>query len=327
MVDGKWIEGLGPLLSVAEAARLALQVRFEVVRYHLPLALQEADRDPEHVHRLRVGTRRAGAALRIFEATVPDKLLRKAKRLLRSVRRAAGAARDWDVFVGDLLERAEHARATEHAGLDFLIGYGSGQRDAAQQELLEAGTRNEPRLKTLLTALVQSVHPLEGAAAPHKMKDLGDYQLRELLQELTWAAARNLDDYEQLHQVRILGKQLRYAVEVFASCYPPEMREHLYARIEEMQEILGLANDSHVAVGRLDALRERFRQKWPAEWKRIGPGIDGLLRFHRRRLPKQKEAFLQWWARWQTDDVPLFQSLVGRRVEATATTNGQPPTN
>src|SRR3954463_3471126 len=90
MVDGKWIEGLGPLLTVAEAARLTLQIRFEVVRYHLPLALQEADRDPEHVHRLRVGTRRAGAALDIFAQTLPDKLLRKARRLLRSLRRAAG---------------------------------------------------------------------------------------------------------------------------------------------------------------------------------------------------------------------------------------------
>src|SRR5947199_3407293 len=86
MVDGKWIEGLGPLLSVAEAARLALQVRFEVVRYHLPLAMHEADRDPEHVHRLRVGTRRAGAALRLFGSTLPEKVHRKARQTLRSVR-------------------------------------------------------------------------------------------------------------------------------------------------------------------------------------------------------------------------------------------------
>src|SRR5262249_39046298 len=199
MVDGKWIEGLGPLLSVAEAARLALQVRFEVVRYHLPLALQEADRDPEHVHRLRVGTRRAGAALRIFGDTLPDKLLRKAKRTLRSLRRAAGAARDWDVFVGDLLARAEHASARDHPGLDFLIGYATGQRDAAQQELLEAGARNEARLKTIIASAVQAVHELEGPGAPHKLQDLGNYLLHDLLQELTWAASRDLDDYEHLH--------------------------------------------------------------------------------------------------------------------------------
>src|SRR6266581_4509155 len=97
MFDGKWIEGLGPLLTVAEAARIALQVRLEVVRYFLPLAMHESDRDPEHVHRLRVGTRRAGAALRIFADALPSKLHRKAKKTLRSIRQAAGEARDWDV--------------------------------------------------------------------------------------------------------------------------------------------------------------------------------------------------------------------------------------
>src|SRR6516165_517998 len=102
MHDGKWIEGLGPLLSVAEAARLALQVRLEVVRYFLPLAMHDSDRDLEHVHRLRVGTRRAAAALRIFGHTLPEKVLRKVRRTLRSLRQAAGEARDWDVFVTEL---------------------------------------------------------------------------------------------------------------------------------------------------------------------------------------------------------------------------------
>jgi hypothetical protein len=66
MADGKWIEGLGPQMPVADAARRVLSERFEVVCRNLPLAMHQPDRDPEHVHRLRVGTRRAGAALRIF---------------------------------------------------------------------------------------------------------------------------------------------------------------------------------------------------------------------------------------------------------------------
>ena len=46
---------------------------------------------------------------------------------------------------------------------------------------------------------------------------------------------------------RIGAARLRYAMEVFADCFPPPFREVLYPMVEEMQEILGRANDSQVA--------------------------------------------------------------------------------
>src|SRR2546426_11365277 len=66
MAEGKWISGLTPTMPVADAARLVLQVRLEVVRDSLPPALHRAEKDSEYVHQLRVGTRRAGAALGVF---------------------------------------------------------------------------------------------------------------------------------------------------------------------------------------------------------------------------------------------------------------------
>ena len=103
---------------------------------------------------------------------------------------------------------------------------------------------------------------------------------------------------------------------MFAGCFPPELREEVYPRIEGMQEVLGLANDSHVASGRLESLRERLRSPYPDDWKRLGPGIDSLLRFHRRRLPRQREAFVQWWKAWQDEDVPRFRGLLQGKAEA-----------
>src|SRR5436305_12918635 len=101
MADGKWIEGLGPKAHTAEAARRVLELRLQVVRISLPLAVHDADRDIEHVHRLRVATRRAGAALKLFESCLPNKAFRRARKQLRAMRRAAGEARDWDVFITD----------------------------------------------------------------------------------------------------------------------------------------------------------------------------------------------------------------------------------
>src|SRR4051794_26879081 len=102
MADGKWIPGLLPKTPLDEAARRALAVRLEVVAHFLPLALAGPDTAIEHAHQLRVGTRRAVAALDIFAVCLPERLYRKARRRLRRIRRAAGAARDWDVFLAGL---------------------------------------------------------------------------------------------------------------------------------------------------------------------------------------------------------------------------------
>jgi CHAD domain-containing protein len=309
MAGGKWIEGLHADTPLADAARHALTVRLEVVREYLPKALHEPDKDPEHVHQLRVGTRRAGAALRIFAVCLPDKVCKKARRRLRRIRRAAGAARDWDVFLMTLAGwpvRSERQRT----GFDFLAGYALGQRLAAQAHLQEIGADEPYAFDRLLAETVAAVEgPTDG---PETLADLARPLLSDRLRDLDEAAARDLNDYGNLHQVRIAGKRLRYAMEVFADCFTHRFRDELYPAVEEMQEILGAANDSHVADQRLGVLRDKVRASRVADWKRFRPGLDGLLRYHRQRLPKERRRFLAWWERWRkSGSEDLLSGLIG----------------
>src|SRR5262245_32779060 len=132
MADGKWIQGLRPDTELTEAARKVLAIRLKVVREYLPRAMHRAYEDPENVHQLRVGTRRADAACRIFRDCLPGHVYRAARKRLRGIRRAAGAARDWDVFLLALRDRGREVSPPELPGVDFLIGYSLGQRAAAQ---------------------------------------------------------------------------------------------------------------------------------------------------------------------------------------------------
>ena len=129
------------------------------------------------------------------------------------------------------------------------------------------------------------------------MIDLARSLLGELLGGLHETATGDLKDYDHLHQVRIAGKRLRYALEVFADCFSPALCAGCYPMVEEMQEILGRANDSHVAGQRLVGLRVRLRG-WDSVWERLKPGLEGLLRFHQRRLPQERRRFLKWWEQW-----------------------------
>lgn len=300
MADGKWIDDLTADTPLAEAARQALRVRLEVVQKSLRPALEEPDKDPEYVHQLRVGTRRAGAALRIFKPCLPKAVHKKVRQRLRKLRRAAGAARDWDVFLDNLRARRRgRTPAGQLPGLDFLLGYARAQRLAAQGELRAAGVADPADFEAFLRKTVAAVREPETNECTTTLLGLARPMLRELLEALRQAAARDLRDYALLHQVRIAGKHLRYAMELFADCFAPAFREEIYPAVEEMQDILGLANDSHVAGCRLAGLRKRLQTDWPDEWLRWQPGINALWQHHRRRLPQQRRRFLGWWKRWE----------------------------
>ncbi len=297
MSSGKWISDLAATTPLADAARRVLGIRLEVVRDYLRLALRETDRDPEYVHQLRVGTRRAGAALDIFALCLPEKAYNAARKQLRRLRRAAGAARDWDVFLGALDTLPCKRTGRTRPGFDFLIGHTVAHRVVAQSQLDEANPNFPFAFERFTADTLHAVHRPDTSMGT--LSDLARPVLNTLLRELELAAGQDLHDYEHLHQVRIIGKRLRYAMEVFADCFAPEFRETHYPAVEEMQEILGRANDSHVAHQRLEALHDRLRAMLPERWKRYRPAFDALLEFHAERLPRERDQFIEWWGRWQ----------------------------
>jgi hypothetical protein len=154
---------------------------------------------------------------------------------------------------------------------------------------------------TELTAqTVQAVQTRRSRLRSQTLGDLAGPRLSCLVDEFEIAASGDLRDYVRLHQVRIIGKRLRYAMEIFADCFAPPFRGALYPMIEQMQGILGRANDSHVALGQLEPLREGLRGSRPGDWKRYQPGIETVIQYHERRLPRERRAFLRWWRGWQT---------------------------
>ena len=88
-------------------------------------------------------------------------------------------------------------------------------------------------------------------------------------------------------------------MEIFADCFLAEFREVHYAAVEEMQEILGNANDCHVGIQRLNALQEILAAQWPHQARRYHSGIEGLLKHYQEELPKHRQQFIDWWNNWQ----------------------------
>jgi CHAD domain-containing protein len=284
-------------MPVADAARVVLAARFEVVRQYLPLAAGKPYEDVEYVHQLRVGTRRAAAALRVFGACLPRKHRRAAKQALRGLRRAAGDARDWDVFLLAL----EDARGTDPAeapAFDFLAGYALGERSAAQARLVAAADDAGPRFAADTAVLPARVRPPRGAAAPAAFGDLARAGMADLFDLFNRAVAADPGEPDALHQLRILGKRVRYAMELFAPCFTASFRSELYKSVEAVQEALGEVQDAAVGRSRIAALRDRLTRVLPGEWPRFEPGVGKLLKGYDAAFAAGRERFAAWRATW-----------------------------
>jgi CHAD domain-containing protein len=300
MADGKWIQGLSPEMRVADAARVILAARFEVVRRTLPPAVEHPDDDPEHVHQLRVATRRAGAAVRVFAGCLPKKHRNAAKRYLRAIRRAAGDARDWDVFLVGLMAHQETAPAEAGPALDFLLGYALGERSAAQARLVQAAEAAGPSFAPDTAVLPGHAREPRGEHPPRSLGDLAVTHLGELFRVFNAAVDANPDTPPELHQLRILGKRLRYAIELFVTCFAPPLKEAIYPAVESLQEVLGELQDAAVGTTRLDGLRNRVQRLILREWPRLRSGIEELLEELRQKIPERQQKFGEWRDGWAT---------------------------
>jgi CHAD domain-containing protein len=304
-------------MAVAEAATMVLATRFEVVRHYLPLAVEKPYDDPEYVHQLRVGARRATAALRAFDDCLPRKHWRSTKRAIRAIRRAASAARDWDVFLLSLEASLPLRAAGGRPARDFLAGYAMGERSVAQDHLVAAAAESGPVFVEESAALPALAHAPRGDHPPANLGELAATRLGTLLGNLTEAVAANPGDVAGLHQLRILAKRLRYSLEIFAACFPPAFRDSVYPMVEELQEHLGAIRDAANAVERLSSLRDRARKSLPRDWPRLGKGFEAQLKSLRATGPARRRAFQRWrreWARLMGD---LKVEIVAATISAT----------
>ncbi len=230
-------------LPAAIAARALLKKRFKRVLGLLPLAAENPDGDIEHVHRLRVATRRAGAALAAFRPLMDGKPA-AAKAALRSVRRAAGPARDADVL---------WLRLAERAGEPFIDRVAEprlrDERQDAQRALCRAATKR--RSKRLRAALRDAAALLgEPSKPPLLFGEFARSSVSEAVERFQSAAQADLSGWAALHQLRIAGKRLRYTLEVFESALPEAPQQAATTATKALQDRLGAINDHATAQAR-----------------------------------------------------------------------------
>ncbi len=243
--------------------------------------------DPEFVHQARVAVRRLRSALRFWAPVLPEDFLVAWRPRWRDFAQRLGAARNLDVFAGEVLPPLL-AAFPDHPGLCAL---------PAQIARQQARSRREVR--TALAAPVSGRLVLEFSAALHALPDgkarpalaaFARRRLRRLARGVERRAEALAAAPETHHALRIAAKRLRYALEFLAPLYPPKaLRRHL-DRAAVLQDALGRLNDIHFAetfiAGRRGMTDVDLLRGWLAgQAALLHEGLPAALRAFLRSAP------------------------------------------
>jgi len=258
--------------------------------------------DPEGVHQLRVGLRRARAALSLFRDALPADEARPFKAELGWLATRLGPARDLDVFLAETLEPLA-SRAPGDPGLKRLRDAARELRDHAYAGVHEA--IDAPRASAVALALGGWVaargwradaapEALAALAAPARAAAtaLLDRRLKKARKLGRRLEARSV---EERHQLRIELKKLRYAAEFLRALFPEGRAERTLKQLSRLQDTLGHLNDVATMERQLDRIAEFLGPEWGPKQQRAAGFVAGwtaLLAQHRlAELDKQWKDF------------------------------------
>lgn len=261
----KWFGQYDPTGGPVAAAEL-LSNRLE----RLARCIDKARAEPssKSIRKLRVATRRADTAARFTLPVAEANAVKRARRALRTLRRAGGAVRRCDVFIGRLQETANAAEGDDVAlAAIALIGRLGAERARALQAFVDAITTD--RTSTAMAELRVD------DAAPTQADELTKALVRDAAAAFAEVAAIPTLDLEALHDLRLRGKRLRYTAEAVAPVVGDSAAAAVIAAVTPMQDELGVINDLAELASELGSFHAQIADLPGAQ--RLQAGIDRLL--------------------------------------------------
>ena len=272
--------------------------------------------DIEDIHDLRVASRRIRTCLDIFSDNLPAKKTKIWMRDIKEITKSYGQVRDLDVQI-DLLNtlyKAINDRSLQ-AGLRRVR-----LRLNQKRQVKEANTQKVSR------GLMENTNLLEMEAWSKAILEIEPepFQAHGPLFQLGYAHVQNrLDEFlffevfifdstriEELHQMRIAAKRLRYALEVFSNLYQGKS-DFALEIARQTQQYLGEIHDADVWMSYLPQFMEKEQQRvlsfygYKRPFYRLKPGIDFLLENRRQERTRLYDEFLEAWKNWKMKETWL----------------------
>lgn len=257
--------------------------------------------DPECVHRMRVASRRLRTALSIFDDCLPSKKSEKFRKKIRGLAAILGEARDADVKIVFLNNQ-------------LLIPKKKNYADGIRRIIL----RTEQKRKRLQPVLIKELErALEGGfftdmektfSCSFKKTKRGHSLRSRFAEETAWRLEEVLgyediikspENIEELHDLRIAIKHLRYCLEIFDRAVGGI--EEYVNTAKNLQEIIGEIHDCDMWLDFIPQFIVK-EEKMTVDYcgsltplMRLRPGINWLYEDRREFRQKKYSEFIDAW--------------------------------
>jgi len=277
------------------------------------------NKDIEHIHRMRVASRRLRNALQIFGFIISDKKQARWSGSIKKITSSLGEARDRDVqiiLVEKLLAEADDRKLVP--GLKRIILRLKQARAHLQADVVLAmdGLTSTSVLEEMKTYL-----------SPDPIGEDDQQTFSQALYRLSWQTLLpqlqlflSYEPYindpansKELHAMRIAAKKMRYSMELFAPLYFDKLQPFLLA-VRQTQEMLGNIHDSFVWEQYLSGFVKRETKRAiefygiPRGITALRPGVNYLTQYQVNFSRAEHQAFLNSWQEWEKAN--LWQELV-----------------
>lgn len=248
--------------------------------------------DSEHLHDMRVATRRLRTALDLFETAIPDHPRRAFAEDLRWIGRALGRVRDRDVALAQTAALDVDAPDLERDAWRIFRHTLELGRARARVRLIER--LDSQRYRAFLDRArewiaagppVASAVRAGGAPAYQVAPGLVAERLGELA--LAYEEAERLVDQPSLHGFRIAAKRARYALEYFGDTAGPGSWKRA-KRLAGLQDFLGEHQDSIMLLRRM----RKYAKTVPGRDRELTLGVGSVMG-HLERVGRMRRADLR----------------------------------
>jgi inorganic triphosphatase YgiF len=245
---------LAPSFSVAEAFKAIAHSCLRQIAANTTAVLSHS---PDALHQMRVGMRRLRAAIWVFSEILRDDQTEQIKSKLKYYANELAPARDLEVMIVDVL-RPFSRRYPKEKGFASLIRSFSRRRKQAYDRAIQAITSGEFRTFTIdCSAWIEAGDwsaPKISSASEALSRTIDIYaalqiarQRKKLLRRGRHLASLEPD---QVHELRIRAKKLRYTTEFFRSLYADgkesKRLKRFVSEMQGLQDALGSYNDMTV---------------------------------------------------------------------------------
>jgi CHAD domain-containing protein len=247
-----------------------------------------ADVDSEFLHDLRVSVRRARSLLRQLKAVFPEGPLERLREDLKRVQQVTGETRDLDVQLLDFDDYEDRdALAPLHA---VLVARRARALAALRRSLSAKRTRQALEAWGDLKA-VETTTPIEQVAGE---------RIGKVYRRMVRMGAAIADDspHEALHDLRKVGKELRYLLEFFGGLFPADEVKPMIKALKALQDVLGRFQDFEVQADTLRGLTHEVGAQpgGPEGLLAMGVLIDRLAREQHRARTEFAAQFAEFAA-------------------------------